>query len=244
MDVPNSTEPVTPQDHPTEAHALRALILAIRTRIVSGLVLALPIALTFWIVYWLYTTLTQVILDPLVQLIGPLVHGRWAQTVLWRRFLSPMIAIVLVLSFLYFLGWLARSWVLRAIESVLLHVPVVTTIYKGLSNVVQSLGNQFQNRRPQRVVLVEFPHPGSRALAFVTNTLRDRATGKPIYSVCVLTGVCPPSGFTLFVPEESISEVDWSVNDSLQVILSGGITAPATIDFYPSEPIAMNLDSK
>jgi uncharacterized membrane protein len=207
-------------------------MLAVRTRIMSGLVLALPIVLTFWIVYWLYTTLTQALLDPLAQAIGTLFHSPWAQTLWFKRVVNPMIAVVLVLSFLYFLGWVARSWVSRAIDYVLLHVPVVTTIYKALSNVFQSLGNQFQNQRNQRVVLVAFPHPGSRALAFVTNALLDATTGKTILSVCVLTGVFPPAGFTLFVPEESVTDVDWSVNQCLQAILSGGITSPATIHFF------------
>jgi uncharacterized membrane protein len=209
-----------------------SLLYAIRTRIISGLVLALPIVLTFWIIYWLYSTITQAVLDPLAHAIGSLVHSPWAQTLWWRRFVNPLIAIALVLGFLYFLGLVARSWVSRLIDRVLLNVPVVTTIYKALSNVFQSLASQFQSPRNQRVVLVEFPHPGSRALAFVTNTLRDATTGKTILSVCVLTGVFPPAGFTLFVPAESVTEITWSVNQSLQVILSGGITAPKVIEFY------------
>jgi uncharacterized membrane protein len=35
-----------------------------RTRIISGLILALPIALTFWIIYQLYLTLNKTILEP------------------------------------------------------------------------------------------------------------------------------------------------------------------------------------
>src|SRR3954467_11583322 len=168
------TEPPKPAPpHLDESGALHALLNAIRTRIISGLVLALPIVLTFWIVYWRYTTLTQAVLDPLAQLIGPLFSARWAQTLWWKRFVNPLIAAGLVLGFLYFLGWVARTWVSRVIDSVLLHVPVVTTIYKALSNVFQSLANQFQSQRDQRVVLVEFPHPGIRALAFVTNSLID-----------------------------------------------------------------------
>jgi uncharacterized membrane protein len=215
-----------------ELTPVRALVIAIRRRIVSGLVLALPIVLTFWIVYWLYTTFTQGFLDPLAHAIGTQFHSPWAQTLWWRRFVNPLLAIALVLGFLYFLGLVARSWVSRLIDRVLLNVPVVTTIYKALSNVFQSLGNQFQSQRNQRVVLVAFPHPGMRALAFVTNSLQDATTGKTILSVCVLTGVFPPAGFTLFVPEEDVTEIAWSVNQSLQVILSGGITAPSAIHFH------------
>jgi uncharacterized membrane protein len=215
-----------------------ALWYAIRNRIISGLVLALPIVLTFWIVYWLYTTLTKGILDPLAQAIGPLFKSPLAQTLWWRRFVNPLIAGALVVSLLYFLGWVARTWVTRLFEAVLLRVPVVTTIYRALSNVAHSLASQFQQSRPQRVVLVAFPHPGARALAFVTNSLRDAATGETILCVCVLTGVFPPAGFTLFVPEDSVTELDWPVNQSLQVIVSGGISAPSTIPFSDGPALA------
>ena len=52
--------------------------------------------------------------------------------------------------------------------------------------------------------------------------------------MCVLTGVVPPTGFTLFVPEESVTDVDWTVNETIQVILSGGLTSPETIRYFTS----------
>jgi uncharacterized membrane protein len=42
----------------------------------------------------------------------------------------------------------------------------------------------------------------------------------------------PPTGFTLFVPEDSVTNIAWNVNDSLQAILSGGITTPPTIHYF------------
>src|SRR5205085_9580548 len=112
-------------------------------------------------------------------------------------------------------------------------VPVVNTIFKALSNVFESLGKQLQgNTGLNRVVLVEYPHPGMRSLAFVTNTLRDATTGRTILCVCVLPGVMPPTGFTLFVPEEAVTDIDWTVHQTLQAILSGGITTPAAIHFF------------
>jgi hypothetical protein len=40
------------------------------------------------------------------------------------------------------------------------------------------------------------------------------------------------AGFTLFVPEDSVTNIAWSVNETLQSILSGGITAPPTIYYF------------
>lgn len=206
---------------------------AIRTRIVSGLILALPIVLTFWIIYWLYSTLKQLVLDPIAWAIGYLLRverfgdlPRW-----WDQFAAPLFSIILVLSLLYALGLIVHSRLHRAVDWVLLRLPLVTTIYKAIRNVFHSLESQVQSNRFQRVVLVEFPHPGMRAPAFVTNSLLDTATGKTILCVCVLTGVMPPAGFTLFVPEEGVTDLGWSVNQTLQAILSGGITVPSLIPF-------------
>jgi uncharacterized membrane protein len=224
--VPGANGPVP---YPNEIGALRSLAAAIRTRIIAGLLLALPIALTFWILYWLYSTVQAMVVTPMTR-----VYDRFVQTPppWWGQWAAPPIAVALLLVVLYVLGLLVRSSLLSALDWVLLRVPVVTTIYKALRNVSQSVASQMQNQKYQRVVLVEFPHPGARALAFVTNTLQDVKTGRTILCVCVLTGVMPPSGFTLYVPEESVTEVDWSVNQCLQAILSGGMTSPASIHYH------------
>ena len=66
----------------------------------------------------------------------------------------------------------------------------------------------------------------------MTNSLRDATTGRNILTVCVMTGVMPPTGFTLFVPEESVTNIAWNINETLQAILSGGITTPPTIHYF------------
>jgi uncharacterized membrane protein len=220
---------------------LASVLLSVRTRLISGLVFSLPILITFWIVYWIFLTLERFFLDPLAVLVNR-IHA-WMRDYpaleelglpdWWYNIVSPILAILLALAILYVLGLIFRSWVYRTLEWFLLHVPIVATIYRAVRNVVESLGSQLRGGGEfKRVVLVEFPHPGTRSLGLVTNSLRDATTGRTILTVCVLTGVMPPAGFTLFVPEESVTNVDWTVNETLQSILSGGITAPATIHFF------------
>ena len=231
------TEAETPtQPSPAPARGLKAALYSIRKRIVSGLVLGLPIVLTFWIVHWLYGSIKQRVLDPLFDMVRRLI-GINGQTSSWFVYnvITPGITILVVLSALYFLGLVLRSRVHRWIDWILLRLPVVTTIYTALSNVFESVGKQLDggsSQMFQRVVLVEFPHPGCRALAFVTNTLEDVTTHRKILCVCVLTGVMPPSGFTLYVPEDQVTDLNWTMNQSLQSILSGGITSPPTIHYY------------
>jgi uncharacterized membrane protein len=209
-----------------------------RTRLIGGLIFALPIAITFSIVYWMLITLQSFVLNPLAKMTA------WLQAYFrhypaleslpdwWYEVASPILAILLGIGTLYFLGLALQSWVYRWVEWLMMKVPVVNTIYRAVSNVVRSLGSQLQSGGGfKRVVLVEFPHPGMRSLGLVTNSLRDVTTGRTILTIYIMTGIMPPAGFTLFVPEDSVTNIAWNVNDTLQAILSGGLTTPPTIHY-------------
>jgi uncharacterized membrane protein len=215
-----------------------SLRLQFRNRVISGVIFALPIAITFSIVYWLLATLQGYVLNPLAKMAASLrayfshypaleYLPRW-----WYDVASPLLAIFLAVATLYFLGLALRSWIYRLIEWMLMRVPVVNTIYRAVRNVVVSLGSQLQSGAGfKRVVLVEFPHPGVRSLGLVTNSLRDVTTGRTILTVYIMTGFMPPAGYTLFVPEDSVTNIAWNVNDTLQAIISAGLTTPPTIHY-------------
>ena len=204
-------------------------------RILSGLIFMLPIVITFWIVYRIYEAFRSWFLDPAARFVNYRIIGRATLQDLpdwWQTYVSPVLAIVLALLSLYVTGYFVRSAVLRAFDWMLLKVPVVTVIYKAVRNLFQSLNRPSGGPTFKRVVLVDFPNEGSRALAFVTKTLRDVSTSQTILCLWVITGVVPPAGFTLFVPESKVTDVEMSVNETLQIILSYGITAPATLRYY------------
>lgn len=227
----------------TEAGVVRALWQVVRSRILSGLIAALPFALTVFIVHWLYVTLTTVVLTPATVLVRRVLGLRGLGNTVWDVYLAPVLAVLLVLTLLYLLGVFVQLRFMRAVDWVMMRLPVVNTIFRAVNNVFQSLGQQLQGDKGfKRVVLVEFPHPGTRSLAFVTSSLRDVATGRTILCVCVLTGVMPPSGFTLFVPEENVTDLDWTMNQTLQVIISGGITSPTAIRYFP--PAGLTAESR
>ncbi len=222
---------------PLESHPVAEAIRSARDRVLGGLILALPIAVTMWVFYWLYSTLRTFVLDPSADVVRWLLGAELLANVppWWDRFIAPALGGSLVLTTLYLLGYFARTRISRALDWVFLRVPLVTIVYKAVRNVLESLSRQGQAPKRHRVVLVPFPHAGSKAVGFVSRSLRDARSGKTILCVSVLTGVVPPAGFTLFLPEEDAIELDWSVNETLQVILSGGMTAPATIK-YSTEP--------
>lgn len=227
---------------------------SIRDRILGGLIFVLPILVTIWVVYWLYSCLEKYVIDPLALMVMWKFRGGLPETELpawFENYAAPVIGIVIVLLLLYVLGFFVNSWLRQAIDWVLLRVPGVSVVYNGVQKVFQTLQKQSgQKQRPQRVVLVAFPHPGMKVPAFVTSTCRDRDTQKPLLCVYVPTTPVPTSGYFLLVPEEEAVELDWTPEQALQAIISGGLTAPPEVRYFrPSvaneiNPVAARLTSE
>ncbi|WZO99183.1 DUF502 domain-containing protein [Isosphaeraceae bacterium EP7] len=218
---------------------LGALFGTIRSRIFSGLLFIAPAVITLWIVGKVLSIFQTLVLDPLARLVLLATHvpnpedlPRW-----WIDVVAPAIGLSVVLTILYFLGYFVRTWVSRWLDWFFLKIPVVTLIYNGVNNLVKTMSDPTKGY--SRVVLIEFPQPGLKSLAFVTKTLRDPGTGETILAVCLLTGVMPPSGFTLFVRERDVVEVDWTVQQTIQSVLSGGMTSPDLLRFGAHDPTSL-----
>jgi uncharacterized membrane protein len=185
-------EPTLPETHSTWQR--------IKGRILGGLLIVLPILITLWLFHWLYSSLETKVIDPLAQLVLWKVRGGQAEAELpfwFENYAAPLIAIVLVLVLLYFLGFLAHSRLRRAVDWVLLRVPVMSGVYEGVRSVFQSMERQSGKQRSQRVVLIPFPHPGLKAAAFVTATCRDIETQKTLLCVYLPQSPLPTIGIHL-----------------------------------------------
>jgi uncharacterized membrane protein len=199
----------------------------------------LPILITLWVIYWLYSTLEKYVIDPLGGLIlwKARLGQSGAELPLWfENYAAPVLAVVLAFVLLYVLGFVAQSRSRRLVEWVLLRVPVISIIYNAVRNVFQALEKQGGQKRSERVVLIAFPHPGIKAVAFVTATCRDTKTGKDILCVYIPTSPVPTSGYFLLVPEDEVVEANWNSEQSLQTIISGGLTAPTEVNYFETKP--------
>jgi uncharacterized membrane protein len=212
---------------------------SIRDRIIGGLILAMPLLLTIWIITWLYSILEQKLIDPLAGLLLWKIRWTASRTELpywFETYAAPVLALVLALVLMYCLDLLAETRLRRAVDWTLLRVPVISQIYNPLQQVFQSLEQQSDQQRPQRMVLVTFPHPGVKLPAFVTATCRDIETQKTLLAVYVPTTPVPTSGFFLLVPEEEVTELNWNTEQTLQAVMSGGITSPREVSFFKHFP--------
>lgn len=221
-------------------------LMILRNRVLSGLFLALPILITFFIIQWLYDLLAQRLILPIASQVAlwwetnqPNAQGTVPQWV--TDFLAPLIAILIILSTLFLLGMFFKSRVHRLIDWFFLQVPFVSTIYKSVQQVIDALQQSNTGvKRFQRVVLISFPHPGSKVPAFVTSSCTDHATGQTILCVYVPTTPIPTSGYMLLIPETDVIELSWDFQETLQAIVSGGITVPSHVDYFHDGAVNMS----
>jgi uncharacterized membrane protein len=219
---------------PDERSVFRTALGSVRRQVVAGLLLVLPFLVTFWIVYWLYTTLEDFVIAPTARLVIFLIEGRTGVELppWFANYVAPLLGIVGVVLVLYFLGALARLRLARVIDYLLLRVPVVKVIHNAVSRVFQSLKGQGDLTRFKRVVLVSFPHPGMRVPGFVTSSCRDVDTQKTILCVYIPTTPVPTSGYMLLIPEDEVTELDWDLEETVQAVVSFGLTAPDQVRYF------------
>ncbi len=218
---------------PEKRRGVEAAIANIRGRIIAGLLLALPFFVTFWIVYWLYQTLDDYVMSPMARLVVRLAEGGAVAVPTWfTTYVAPVVGLITIGLLLYFLGFFARTRLARLVDTILLKVPIVTPIYSAVSRMFQSLGGGGELSKFKRVVLVSFPHPGMRSPGFVTSSCRDEATGKKILCVYVPTTPIPTSGYMLLIPEDEVTELCWTLEETVQAVVSFGLTAPPQVQYY------------
>jgi uncharacterized membrane protein len=208
---------------------------SIRDRIVSGLILALPLLITIWIIGWLYSFLELKLIDPLAGLLLWKLKWTTSSTDLpyWLEYyVAPILAIILALAIFYCLDLLADTRLRRGVGWALRRVPIISHIYNPVQQVFESLERQPNQPGMQRMVLIPFPHPGLKLPAFVTARCRDVRTNRVLLGVYVPTTPVPTSGFFLLVPEEEVTDLNWNTEQTLQAVMSGGLTSPREVTYF------------
>jgi uncharacterized membrane protein len=222
----------------------------IRNRVIAGVFVVLPIFITFGVVRWLYDTLYHYALGP----IASFLRETWfknpdiqeaAKTVsgavnvddsVFGDVLLSFLSFASLFAILFVAGMFAQSRLHRFTNWILLNVPGVKTIYAAVSNVFNAVSGSQGVRDFKRVVLIEFPHPGIKAPAFVTSECTDLGSGEKILCVYVPTTPIPTSGYMLMVREQDVVPLNWDIEETLQGIVSGGITVPKNVTYHAPKP--------
>lgn len=193
-----------------------------RTWLVAGLLVWVPLGVTFLVVKLLVDLADQVLLL--------LPQGYRPEHLLGINIPGFGIALTLltvIITGMIFANLFGRRLV-RLSEDILARIPLVRSIYSSVKQITETLFSA-QGKSFRKVVLVEYPRRDLWTLAFVTGDTAEaliNLTKRDLVSIYVPTTPNPTSGFFLMVPREDIVELDISVEAGLKLILSTGVVVP------------------
>jgi uncharacterized membrane protein len=198
----------------------------LRKYFISGLLVWLPIWVTLLVIKFLVDLLSKSLLL--------LPHAYQPDVLL--GFHVPGIGVIITLVVIFSTGIFAANIIggrLVAIgDSIMARIPLVRTIYMGVKQVLHTLftpgGQSFR-----KVLLVEFPHPGSLSIAFQTGEVGRDIDGsfdvEPMVTYFIPTTPNPTSGFLMMAPRSKVIELDMSVDQALKFVISLGVMQPAKL---------------
>lgn len=197
-----------------------------RSNFFTGLVIVVPVALTFWLI-WATVNFIDARVLPLV----PAVYN--PATYIGRNIVG--MGVILFVVFSGMIGALAKGLFGRQLirwgEGLLDRTPIVRPIYNGVKQIVETILNQ-SNNSFQNACLIEYPRRGIWAIAFVstetTGEVPEKAEQAAMLSVFLPTTPNPTSGFLLFVPREDVVILDMSTEDAAKLVISAGLVSPPT----------------
>ncbi|CAN4278501.1 MULTISPECIES: DUF502 domain-containing protein [unclassified Pseudoxanthomonas] len=216
-----------PPDHPQHRASVQKLF-------ITGLLTLLPIWLTWVVVKFVFVLLSD-ISKPWVEPLSHRIAATFPQSLGWFNglWVQNTIAMVATLFVILAVGALTRRVVgqrlLSWFEALIARVPLANVIYTSARKLLDML--ETKPGSTQRVVLIDFPHRDMKSVGLVTRVIREEGSGRELAAVYVPTTPNPTSGYLEIVPVELLTPTDWTVDQAMSFIISGGAVAPETMPF-------------
>jgi len=211
----------------------KSLLARWRANFFTGLIIILPGLISFGLLFWLFGSVTNVtdkLLFFLKYRLDPKYiyqNGTSGPMIWYWSWLAVILAVILICL----VGLAARNYfgkkLIEWADTGLMHIPLLNKIYGATKQVNDALVTGNKNSF-KTVVLIQFPHPGSYSLGFLTSEDAEIRVNPDEKLVCVFvpTTPNPTSGFLMLVPDAKVTRLKMSVADGLKYIISLGALAP------------------
>ncbi|MBI2470102.1 MAG: DUF502 domain-containing protein [Planctomycetes bacterium] len=201
----------------------------VRRRMLTGLLLILPVYVTFFVVKFLFGFVGGT-LSPVIKKVLQFYGVALPKTTL-DEFIITFLGLILTFISLYFIGIFAANFVGKSIityfENLLTKTPIIKSIYSSVKQIIHSISLPGKQAF-KRVVLVDFPKAGTKSIGFVTGATQHNNEQKLI-CVFIPTTPNPTTGFLIFTPEKDLIDSNLTVEDAFKTLFSGGVLTPKDI---------------
>ena len=196
----------------------RSIFTRIRNYFIAGVVVLIPIGVTFYLTILLVTISSRI----LPKEINPN-H--------YLPYNIPGLEIIISIILITLIGWLSLSFIgrrlLNLFNNILKKIPILRTIYSAIGQMTETFTKT--NKDKKNVVLVEYPRRGSWAVGFATKENTGEITSKvkkDLINVFVPTTPNPTSGFLLMFPKDEVIYLDLTFEQASKFIVSAGTSNP------------------
>lgn len=202
---------------------------SIRTNILMGIFLTIPVATTIIIFNFLFKLATD-------WLVEKEIFKRAVESGS-QKFLLRLLTLLAIIVTFYLVGLLTRNILGRRLyrigDRIMAGTPLIKGIYISVRQISESL---FTQRKTlfKEVVMVQYPRKGLYSIAFVTATvpssLSRNMTAEDREETCVSlfipTTPNPTSGILILVPKSRVTPLSMPVADALTFVMSAGAVPP------------------
>ncbi len=144
------------------------------------------------------------------------------------------VAVVVIIIAIYFLGRFVTVQVGRYIivqfeSTVIGGLPFVRNVYGSVKQITDFLFSENQ-LEVRRVVAFEYPKAGIWSVGFVTGDALSQishAAGEPCVCILVPTSPMPMTGYTMCVPKSKVIDLNITIEQAFQFIVSCGVLVPS-----------------
>lgn len=190
-----------------------------RRHFLTGLLVIVPLGLTFFVVSWIVGTMDQIL--------GVLPKRFHPDSYL--PFPIPGLGVIFTLAIIQIVGLLSANLlgrkVVKTYETILERIPFVRGIYLAVKQLLQQILSPHSDRF-RRAVLVEYPRRGIYSIGFVTGVSEGVAqarTAEKVLNIFIPTTPNPTSGYYLLVPEDQTLPLDLTIDQAFKLIVSAGM---------------------
>ncbi len=191
----------------------------IRTYFLTGLLVVIPVGLTF--------NILQIAIswaDSKLALLPPSIHPNT-----YLPFPVPGLGLMITLIGIRFIGVVTTNvigrWFVGLGEKIVNKIPFFRSIYLLAKQVLETIFNQ-DKESFKKVIMVEYPRRGLYSIGFVTGIasgeIQAKTSGK-VLNIFIPTSPNPTSGYLIMIPEEDTVTLDIDVETAFKLILSGGM---------------------
>lgn len=205
--------------------------LHVQRYLITGLLTIIPLWLT-WVVFKFVFSFLSHVGAPVVATLFAALSAAFPGAAMWlsQEWFQSIMAFIGTIVALYLVGFATSrvfgQRIIDAFERLISRIPLVHTIYGGSKKLMSVLSTKPAGL--QRVVLIDFPSPELKSIGFVTRVFTDSA-GRELAAVYVPTTPNPTGGYLEIVPIEKLVATDWSMDQAMAFILSGGAVGPESL---------------